>query len=223
MILGSENSVIIKNTCEEIYKLVQLFHSNDPTRPIHFNALMVSKVINDCNNLSEELKKSFHALKTANFDENNYHYSVEYIEDNKNYFKNDFILAESLKNALLFKKLRLAYQPIINSLNGEVSHYECLLRIVNDEGRVISAGPFIPIAENLNFINLIDELVLEMVVKELINSPNVHLTFNLSALGVYNPNWMLKAKKLLRDPSLTSRLIIEITETSAHKDLRQTG
>lgn len=133
-------------------------------------------------------------------------------------------LANYLSHAIIEDKLRLAYQPIIDSKTGEIAYYEALLRLVDDNGRVSSAGALIPIAERMGLINIVDRKVLEMVVHELETYPNVHLAFNVSNLTTENPDWLTHIQHLLRDrPSTAARLTVEITETAAQRDLRRTA
>jgi len=133
-------------------------------------------------------------------------------------------LANYLTKALREDKLRLAYQPIIDSKTGEVAHYEALLRLVDDKGRISSAGALIPIAERMGLISIVDRKVLEMVIKELETYPQVHLAFNVSNLTTENPEWLSHIQSLLRDrPDVASRLTVEITETAAQRDLRRTA
>lgn len=130
-------------------------------------------------------------------------------------------LANFLRRAIRDNKLRLAYQPIISSKNGEVAHYECLLRVIGDDGKISSAGPLIPIAEEMGMVDMIDHLVLDMVVQELEESPNLHLALNVSNLTTENSHWLEQCRHLLRHrPEIASRMQVEITETAAQKDLR---
>jgi EAL domain-containing protein (putative c-di-GMP-specific phosphodiesterase class I) len=94
-----------------------------------------------------------------------------------------------------------------------------LLRLIKEDGRIISAGPFIPVVENMGFINMVDEIVLEMVFNELKTSKDIVFTFNLSSIGIQNKSWLKKLQQLIANTNLSSRLIVEITETAAHKDL----
>ncbi len=133
-------------------------------------------------------------------------------------------LANYLTKAISEDKLRLAYQPIIDSKTGDVAHYEALLRLVDDRGRISSAGALIPIAERMGLINIVDRKVLEMVVKELETYPEVKLAFNVSNLTTENPDWLAHIQSLLSDrPYIASRLTVEITETAAQRDLRRTA
>jgi len=131
-------------------------------------------------------------------------------------------LANYLYNAYKEKRLRMAYQPVINSKTGETAHYEALLRMVNPAGKISSAGALIPIAEKMGMIDLIDTMVMELVIDELKKAPDLHLAFNVSNVTTENPVWLEKISDLLKDrPDISSRLTVEITETAAHRDLRR--
>lgn len=131
-------------------------------------------------------------------------------------------LANYFFNAYKEKRLRLAYQPIINSKTGEVAHHEALLRIVSNTGKISSAGPLIPVAEKMGMIDLVDTMVMELVIDELRRAPNVHLAFNVSNHTTENTAWLEAISAKLHDtPEVASRLMVEITETAVHRDLRR--
>lgn len=133
-------------------------------------------------------------------------------------------LANYLFKAYKEKRLRLAYQPIINSKTGKATHHEALLRLVNQSGKISSAGPLIPVAEKMGLIDLIDTMVMEMVIDELRRSPDIHLAFNVSNMTTEDPVWLDHLARLLREtPEIAPRLIVEITETAVLRDLRRTA
>lgn len=131
-------------------------------------------------------------------------------------------LANYLYNAYKEKRLRLAYQPVVDSKTGATGHYEALLRMVNPAGKISSAGPLIPVAEKMGMIDLIDTMVMEMVIDELKQAPNLYLAFNVSNVTTENPVWLDRISELLKDRlDVAQRLTVEITETAAHRDLRR--
>lgn len=133
-------------------------------------------------------------------------------------------LANYLRRAIQENRLRLAFQPVVESSSGRIAHYEALLRIISEDGKISSAGALIPVAERMGLIDLIDHLVFDMVVKELISSPTVTLAMNVSNITTDNPQWLEHATQTLRQhPHVASRLIVEITETAAQRDLRRTA
>jgi len=133
-------------------------------------------------------------------------------------------LANYLFKAYKENRLRLAYQPIIESKTGRTSHYEALLRLVNATGKVSSAGALIPVAEKMGMIDIIDTMVMEMVINELRNDNDVVLAFNVSNMTTENVPWLDRLSQLIKEtPHVAPRLIVEITETAIHRDLRRTG
>ena len=71
---------------------------------------------------------------------------------------------------------------------------------------------------------MVDHLVLDMVVAELENSPQVSLALNVSNLTTESGQWLEHFRRLLKGrPEIAARLMVEITETAAHRDLRRTA
>lgn len=130
--------------------------------------------------------------------------------------------ANMLTQAMEENRFRLAFQPIIESKTGRIAHYEALLRLYSRDGKISSAGTLIPIAERMGMVHLLDQLTLEMVVKELRGDPDVVMAFNVSNETTRSREWMKKFKQYLTEtPEIAVRMIAEITETAAHRDLKQ--
>ncbi len=133
-------------------------------------------------------------------------------------------LANYLGQAVKENRIRLAYQPIIDSHTGEVAHYEALLRLCGEDGSITSAGALIPIAERMGFIPMIDRIVLEKVVNELRMDASVRLAVNVSNLTIQDSSWLTLLTELLqKNPEVAERLIVEITETAVHGDLKHSA
>lgn len=123
-----------------------------------------------------------------------------------------------LRAALLEKKARFVYQPIVDRESGNIHYYECLLRIVDENNKLVSIGPIVSDAEKKGLINIVDFTVLEMVIDELVLDKNITLSVNISNIGVLNKRLLKKAEYLLKKHDVSKRLIIEITETSLNQD-----
>lgn len=157
-------------------------------------------------------------------------YNLKIFENYSNYhlYERDAIDLESLRKqnvdlnifrfALLQNQVKFFYQPVVNSKTRQLEYYECLLRVPNEEGEYISAGPIIQYAEGKRLVNLIDLTVVEMAVKQLAEDQNLKLSINISNIGVLNKELLIKIKQLLTDSDVAHRLIIEITETTFNQD-----
>ncbi len=132
--------------------------------------------------------------------------------------------AESVLSALEQQRMRIALQGIVRSSTRKVAFYECLLRMQGTDGTLISAGQFIPIAEQLGLCRMIDTRVLELSVGLVKADPNLRISFNVSSLTSSDHDWLVHLHKLTAgDRTLTRRLIVEITETMAIADLDETA
>jgi len=115
-----------------------------------------------------------------------------------------------------------AFQPIIQCSTGKVAYYECLLRLNNEDHKLISAGRYIMLAEKYGYINSVDKYVFENAIAELISAPDLSISINISNLGVQDKVLVNHYKNLLSDSGVGNRLIIEITETAMNDSFEQT-
>ena len=138
--------------------------------------------------------------------------------------RTDMALGERVQRALKDGRLVFAYQPVVNSESGAVAYHECLLRMVAEDGSIVSAAAFVPIIEQLGFIRLIDRFVLERAVSEASQHPECSLAFNISGLTATDHAWLRLLVSLLRDrPEVARQLIVEITETAALHDIQESA
>lgn len=126
---------------------------------------------------------------------------------------------QKIRDALENDLFVLHYQPIVELVSGEVSHYELLLRI-RDGNELIYPNNFIDVAERFGLIFEIDKWVIRRAINmqsqsEQRNQP-LKLALNLSGRNLGNRNLL----QLIRHEINSSRadpgkLIFEITETAA--------
>jgi EAL domain-containing protein (putative c-di-GMP-specific phosphodiesterase class I) len=133
-------------------------------------------------------------------------------------------VGERVQRALKEDRLLFAFQPVVNSGSGDVDYYECLLRLREEGGTIVAAGRFVPMIEQLGFIRSIDRFVLEQAVEELEAAPGFNLGFNISGLTAADQPWLRALVKLLASkPDIAARIVIEITETAALRDLEESA
>jgi diguanylate cyclase (GGDEF)-like protein len=130
------------------------------------------------------------------------------------------VIAQQVQCAMREDRMRFAYQPVVDSRTYEPSHYECLLRLVEDDGTIVVAGRFMPAVEELGMIRPVDRLVLELAVRELTENPLANIALNVSGLTTTDRSWLRSAVAFLRSkPDVAQRLMVEITETAGLEDV----
>jgi diguanylate cyclase (GGDEF)-like protein len=129
-------------------------------------------------------------------------------------------VTDEIVTALNERRIVMAYEPVVAASSRETAFHECLVRMEQDDGRVLLAPDIVPVAERLGLIRLVDHRVLELVVAELAQSPGVELSLNISPDTTMDPDWWASIESLMRaHPGVAERLIVEITETVAIQDI----
>lgn len=133
-------------------------------------------------------------------------------------------IADEVVAALHEKRLIFAYQPIVDAKTRRPVHYECLLRMVRPDGAIVSAGQFIPAAEQLGLVRLVDRHALEMTVAQLRSHPDISLAVNVSGTTAGDPSWLQSFVSYVRlNRDVASRMVVELTETAALNDFEESA
>jgi len=129
-------------------------------------------------------------------------------------------VTDEIVTALNERRIAMAFEPVVEAGTRDMAFYECLVRMERADGQVLLAPDIVPVAERLGLIRLVDHRVLELVVAELAEAPNVQLSLNISPDTTMDPDWWASIESLMRaHPGVAERLIVEITETVAIQDI----
>ena len=129
-----------------------------------------------------------------------------------------------LKRALMQNQF-LLYRQGVHDLTGRQScqHYEILLRLKQD-GRIISPGSFLPIAERFGFMPVIDRWVTEKTFQHLRQHPEDSAIYNINLCGnsLNDKNFFADVKALARREGINpAQICFEVTERVAIQDMTQ--
>jgi diguanylate cyclase (GGDEF)-like protein len=125
--------------------------------------------------------------------------------------------------ALNERRIIPAFEPVADAVSRAPAFYECLMRIGRPDGTLIGAHDVMPIAERLGLVRLIDHRMLELVIAELDQVPDLRLSVNVSpASTIDGAYWDALAALLAGKPGLAPRITVEITETAAIQHLDDT-
>ncbi len=117
--------------------------------------------------------------------------------------------------ALKDKRVKLAFQPVMNAASRDASFHECLIRMIGDDGKMRSASQFYPAIEKMGLSRLVDQYALRMAIHELGQFPDLSLSINVSNETIAQQDWLRGLVRALRDaPSQARRLVVEITESA---------
>lgn len=154
------------------------------------------------------------ASRAGLYNSNNHVFHDDYDETLSQLVLNGKLTAE-LQDAICKNRFKLGFQPVFDSITNEVAWFEVLLRLIDKNGDIKTSGPNIASAERLGFIQHIDEIILKLAISELAKDRSIQLSINISASSIDSPMFIENIHDLLGNNDISSRLIIEITETIA--------
>ncbi len=128
-------------------------------------------------------------------------------------------LETDLRNAISENQLELYYQPQVDSITGNLTGVEALMRWHHPEKGLIPPDEFIPIAEESGLILPLGDWLIETACtqgKRLINAgmKDISIAINISAIQIREDAFVSKVSNILDICSIApGRLEFELTET----------
>lgn len=119
-------------------------------------------------------------------------------------------------------KVTLLFQPIKAANRGTKAYSEVLSRFKSDDAQVLPTASFLAMAEKLNRVVEIDQLIVEKVF-ELIKTKSITDQFfgiNVTPASVHNDQFMIwLERKLLKEASLATKLVFEVSEFGLQQNI----
>ncbi len=125
---------------------------------------------------------------------------------------------EQTRSALADDRLLLHAQPIVELGSREVVGLELLVRLRDEEGRIVPPGDFLPVAERYGSIREIDQWVTQRAVE--LAAAGAPVEVNLSAASVGDDEMLATIRDALERTGANPALVVfEVTETALMADV----
>ena len=147
-------------------------------------------------------------------------------------YANDSSIKEHLeakKNMEVMKMVKIAldnynivshFQPIINNKTKEIDKYESLVRLIDEEEKVLSPYHFLEVSKKGNYYNKITSRVLENSFK-MLNHISTQLSINISSIDIEKEKTRNKIFDLLSEyKNDAHRIVFELLEDEEVKDFK---
>lgn len=139
-------------------------------------------------------------------------YAPDVAKDAYRVMEQNLLWLARIRRAIAEDRFVPYYQPIVDNRTGEVVKYEALLRMLDEEGAVVSPGQFLLVAKNSKYYPDITRSVFDRAVREF-EQRRESVSVNLSVLDVENRATRNHIISTLRDfPEVARRLTLEIVE-----------
>jgi len=123
-----------------------------------------------------------------------------------------------IQNALKNQNIISYFQPIVDNKTKQIVKYESLVRLINQDGKVLSPFFFLDTAKKSNYYTQITNTVLNHSF-EVLKQCNVDISINLSALDIEQKSTRQSIFVLLDEyKQYTSRVVFELLEDESVKE-----
>ncbi len=157
------------------------------------------------------------ALKRAKKSNKNMLFYNESMKKESNY-QNNMMWIEKIKKAISEDKIVPYFQPIINNATEAITKYESLVRLIDDENKVISPFFFLDIAKGAKLYSQITKIVINKSFDAFENLPHYEFSINLSMEDVLDKDTVEFIIDKLESYNNPQRVIFEIVESEEISD-----
>jgi len=133
---------------------------------------------------------------------------------------------ERLRHAIDAHRFVLYGQPIVDLEGANITQYELLLRMLDEDDRPLPPSSFLSVAERLGLISRIDSWVAEEAIRLVADQAkagvSLTLNVNISGKSVGDPALMEVIDRTLSETQVNpSQIVFEVTETAAIANLEE--
>ena len=199
---------LIKNIVESVYKRVFVFELYEIdiriTAGISFS------------NKNNKLITADIALQSAKKDHKDYIVFYDELDKFREY-ENNMLWTKKLKSAFINDNIEVYFQPLVNNRTLKVDKYECLVRLIDEDGKVVAPYFFLDISKKSNQYTKLTKIVLEKSFQKFEYLP-FEFSVNISYEDIENPDFLDFIKDLLNKYDVKNRVVFEILEDESIKN-----
>ncbi|TDA69124.1 EAL domain-containing protein [Sulfuricurvum sp. IAE1] len=152
------------------------------------------------------------ALKLAKKRRRNYIVYDPSLHIKKDYEKN-IRWIKRLREAIEEDRIVPYYHPIVNARTLEIEKYEALVRIIEDDGSVVTPFHFLEISKKVKLYYHVTRIMIDKVFEALRQNPGKICSINLSIEDIHNQSMYAYIIDKVRNCAYSPQLIFEILES----------
>ena len=206
----------LKEYLEELYEKIKSFSVLYQEHKIFVDFTLASTASSNEENLFSKVSMALDYAKTTGV--------PFWIYEDRMNFENDYErnleLSQIVREGVNRSQVVLYFQAIVDNKSGKIVKYECLARLINEDGSVLSPILFIPIAKKIKVYN---QITMQMINKSFAAFENNDLEFNinLSIEDIMNSEIFHFIIEKLKNSAAASRVTLEILESESIEDFNK--
>lgn len=142
--------------------------------------------------------------------------SVVFYEDQENLiaqYESNMSWTRKIKTALTDDRITLFVQPLIDVKTMQVTKYECLVRLIDEDGKLISPFFFLDVAKKTKLYHSITRKVISQSFEVFSQVKDKEFAINLSAEDILHKDTVEFLERKIIDYGIGNRLVLEIVES----------
>ncbi len=152
-----------------------------------------------------------HALHIAR--ERNEGYAIdEDARENAERQKQNILWANKLSTALESGRIRPFFQPIIHNTSGKREKYEALVRLIDEDGSIITPFFFLETAKRTRQYAMLTRTMIEQSL-DMLSDRSISISLNLTVEDIRNYKTVRFFKDKLKEHNVPDRIVVELIES----------
>ncbi|PKM31569.1 MAG: sensor domain-containing phosphodiesterase [Gammaproteobacteria bacterium HGW-Gammaproteobacteria-11] len=127
-------------------------------------------------------------------------------------YEHNLIWANKLKSALEQGRIVPWFQPIMTLANDRIEKFECLVRMLDEQGEPVSPAQFLPVAKKIRLYREITRQMIDQCFRHFADN-DYAFSLNLSSEDLLDPELCKDILQRLENSPLAHRVILEILES----------
>lgn len=127
-------------------------------------------------------------------------------------YEQNIIWIKKLKTAIANNKIVPYYQPILNNKSKKIEKYECLVRLVDEDGAVVSPHMFLDVAKKSRLYHKVTRSVVQKSFERFADE-YCSFSINLSVLDICDEQMLEFIIEQLKKSNIGHRVVFEILES----------
>ncbi len=208
----------LKNHLTFLYNNIKDMCINYQKIKIYIDITLASSVHTDNTNIFSKVSMALLHAKQTNA-------PIWIYEDKMNFeydYERNIYLSELIREAVNNSRIIPYYQAIVDTKTKEIKKYECLARLIDRDGRILSPLDFIPITKTIKSYAKVTKLIIEKSF-EAFENIDYEFTINLAIEDIINHEIFTFIMTTLRTSTVSNKVTFEILESDAIEDFRKVG
>ncbi len=127
-------------------------------------------------------------------------------------YEQNFQWTKKIKEALLDNRIQAYYQPIYSIFRAKISKYECLVRLIDEDGTIVAPYLFLPMAKRSRLYKEITKTVINQAC-EVFAKRKETITINFSIEDLLDKNTVDYFISMVEKNSMQGRVVAEVLES----------